>query len=425
MKRKSELDLRSYTQHHTSAVQLPYANGTNAESRSERDFDLDDLVIVEGCDLAIAEGVRQIRQEIANSPGRCTLNSRQYSLGSLVKKFLDQPIWEFFKARCLDRNEFRISDALRNSATETHETIRSMIHERETDDVTYATLETLLYFSEFCEGREAIERMRVTHCKLCWRRTEFEEALWEQASVLDVHALVYRGYASDDSRRLNLKFCVEHDPGKRSAVYRSAFQRKDRFQEELQQVADWFVDRRLAPFPHELRKIAYLRAHPKAREKELTKIAQRIINRYASRIHLLDVLLGGCERLKKLLEERRNIVFVNANSDGRVFFRLVDGKKFQALPTSDVERNTVISNAANLVNARCDIKNPSINLDFPELGMIFTGTVAPMSPASAFSIRFELPHTYFQAIHVSKAASCKGLQSKLVVLAFEVFSGSN
>lgn len=371
---------------------------------STNDSFLDGVVVVDGCDPAVANATGRVRQRATKSH---TLNSRRHSLLTLVRESLDGPVTEFLKERCPAWKNFCISESLQSSAAATRAAIGSMIHKCETDDVTYATLETLLYFSEFCESRGSVEPIREERCKLCWRRTEFEEALWEPAMALGVHALVYRGYVNDDNQRLNLKFCSDHDPGKRSAAYRSAYAQNEIFRDQLDQVADWFVDQRIAPFPHELRKIAYLRAHPKWREKKLAEVAQGLVNHYASRKDLLGTLLGDCDRLRKLLEERRDIVSVNANSDGHVFFRLAEGKKFQALPMSDVERNMVISNAAKLVNTCCGIENPSIKIDFPELGMMFTGAIMPMTPAPAFSIAFELPTIYFQAAHSNGKASCE------------------
>ena len=370
-------------------------NQVGLANNPDEDHDVGEFVIVEGCDVAIANAIEHLRKQVTKSH---TLNSRQYPLLSLVKKLLDQPVAEFLKEHCPSWGEFRISDSLRNSATVTREAVRQMIHEYETDDVTYATLETLVFFSKFCEGREGNEPVYETFCELCWKLTEYEETLWKPVMALGVRALIYRGYDQCEvDKGFSRNFCAYHHPRKQPSAYRSAHAQKERFQSELKWLADWFVDQRIAPLPNELRKIAFLRAHPKESGKQLAEIAQCLVNSYADRKRLLGDLLGDCERLKKLLEEKGDIVSVNANSDGRVFFRSVDGQKFQALPASTVERNAVISRIAHLVGARYDSNNPTVLVGFPDIGMTFSGTVIPVSCAPAFSIRLESPQIYLQA----------------------------
>lgn len=407
MKRKSENRVRSYTQHHTSAVPLRYEYGTSAESRPERDFDLDDLVIVEGCDVAIAEGVRQIRQEIAKSPGRCTLNSRQYSLRSLVKKFLDQPVAKFLKQRCPDWGDFCTSDSLRKSVVATRNTIRWIIRERANGGESCATLETLMYFAEFCEGRDAMAAHRAEYCELCWRRTEEEESQWRpikvklgfDAAMPEAPAQVYRRPTKEHLNIFNARFCAIHDPQEESTAYRSAFAQREKFRKALKSATDWYVNQGLVPLPEEIRSVAYMRVHPKERGSMLREIAARRRNSYGIRVQLFAGILGGCASLKQRLEESgEDILAINANSDGRVFIKMADGSTAEDLFLPDAARESVISKVSQLVWEKCDRNNPSLKVDFPKLGVKFTGLVAPIVQAPAFSIKFESPGSYTRAI---------------------------
>lgn len=414
MKRKSENGLRSYGQHHTSAVPLRYEYGTSAESRPERDFDLDDLVIVEGCDVAIAEGVRQIRQEIGKSPGRYTLNSRQYSLRSLVKKFLDQSVGEFLKQHCPDWGDFCTSDSLRKSVVGTRNAIRWIIRERANEGGSCSTLETLMYFAEFCEGREATAGYRAEYCGLCWRRTEEEESQWrptkvklrQGAAMPEVPAQVYRRPTREHLNTYNARFCATHDPQEESTAYRSACAQREKFRKALKSATDWYVNQGLVPLPEEIRLVAYMRVHPKERGSILREIAARRLNSYGIRVQLLATILADCASLKQRLEESgEDIVAINANSDGRVFLKMADGTTAEDSSLSDAAREAVIFKVSQLVWEKCNRSNPSLKVDFPKLGVKFTGLVAPIVQAPVFSIKFESPEIYARAIREHRNAN--------------------
>jgi hypothetical protein len=222
---------------------------------------------LEECDPAVAAGIRDFTQAVTCAH---TVHSKRYSIFSLIRENVEPVLSAYlrnhrrqlisYEIRVLVRaqstglaNEIKramrnledsgLADAMQTDMRKFEDLLRCYIAPAwctQWDENFQATLESVRYLCEFCEGAVSIRRVNKStikggetrktvrpvfdpsqspYCELCYRLCQSED---QNKSPSDV--------------RVSMRFCIEHDPGSANSQYRTDLNHRKNFHAKLREI---------------------------------------------------------------------------------------------------------------------------------------------------------------------------------------------